>query len=134
MFDVQVNLLKNRMFLTVSEKVDLTEMQAFINSAQREVNRLHPGFGIVSDISRCDLMAEEVRQELERFMKTLKENKKGTEVRVVNPVSAMVSLQWQRSSWKAGYTAENVTSVRDAERKLDEVEQKGSINMSAVPA
>ena len=134
MFDVKVNSLKNRMFLTVSEKLNPEEMQLFINTALREASKLKAGFGIVCDISHCDILAENVRQELERFMKELKELNKGTEVRVVNPVTPMVSLQWQRSSWKAGYTAENVTSMRDAERKLDEAEQKAPARMAVMPA
>jgi hypothetical protein len=132
MFEAHTNNVKNRLYLKVGGKMDSDEFISFLKKATEEAKKLRQGFGIISDITEFTVISEDKRQLLECFMISLIDLKVGHVVRIVNPRAAMVSLQWQRTSWKAGYTASSVTTIEDAEIKLDELERVK--NMGLVPA
>jgi hypothetical protein len=118
------------MYLMLKGRMDVLELRNFIGTALEEGRKLKPGFGVSTDISEFVVLGEEMRQVLEVFLRELKELGAGRVVRVVNPLAPILSLQWQRTSWKVGYTAENVVTLWQADQKLDELENKQIVWMS----
>ena len=133
MYEAHINLFLNRLYLVVAGRMEKNELKFFTEAALVESQKLRPGFGVITDISEFPILFDEKLQILENFMKSLKHSGVGTVVRVVNPRAAMVTIQWQRLSQKAGYSAFCVTSLQDADLKLDEIDQT-SMKMAVVPA
>jgi len=134
MYRILSQTTKNRLYLTLQGKMDIAEAKKFVNQATQEIKKLNPGYGVITDISGFELVAEDIRQNIEELLCTIKATKVGHVFRVTNPGYPMVSMQWQRTSWKMGYVAENVNSLGEAERKLDEMEYKTANKMAALVA
>ncbi len=83
----------------------------------RAYSSLKPGFTVITDISNLIPLPEEVRAAFQEMMKETLAKGMSKVVRV--PGDAVVtSNQFQRTSRSAGYTAQDVYTVAEAEKLL----------------
>jgi hypothetical protein len=117
MFEVHSDPDRNRLYLTLSGHLDGVERQAVMKAIMAEAGKLAPGFDLVSDISGLHASDQEGFKDFLRAKSGLKLKGVGRVIRVVKiPISRM---QVERISEAAGYEAESVTSVEEADRRLD---------------
>jgi hypothetical protein len=98
MYEVKINLAKNRLYLMIKGKYELAEFKMFAALAIAEAKKLKTHFGIVTDISEFIPGTEEGRQHMQEGMKTLQDFGLGHAVRVVKGESLVAANQWQRTS------------------------------------
>lgn len=121
MYTVKASPGKNRLYLTLKGKLDVAQMQAGVQAIVVEVKKLKPGFAVISDIAEAQPNSEEARLVMQQAMGTIKQMGMGRAVRVVSDSAMIAANQWQRTSRSAaGYTAEQVRTVEEAEHLLDQ--------------
>jgi hypothetical protein len=119
MFAVRSDPGRNRLYLTMAGHLGAEERQAVIKLLMAEAAHLEPGFDIVSDISALHPTDEAGFKDLLRAKAALKLRGSGRVVRVVKiPLSR---IQFTRVSEAAGFDADCVDSVEEADRLLDEL-------------
>lgn len=117
MFSVTSNPERNRLYITLAGHLDGTERHTAIKAILTESAKLKPGFGVVTDISGLFPSDQEGFKDLLRAKSGLRMQGVGPIIRVVKiPLSR---LQVERISEAAGYEAESVSSVEEANRRLD---------------
>jgi len=119
MFTVTSDPDRNRLYLTMAGHMEAAERQAATRALMAEAAKLTPGFDLVSDISALHATDEDGFKDLLRAKAALKLKGAGHLIRVVKiPLSR---IQFTRVSEAAGYEAECVGSVEEADRRLDEL-------------
>jgi len=120
MYQVRAVPEKNRLYITLKGRVELSQVQAGVKEVVSEVKKLKRGFAVITDIAEAQPTSEEARLVMQQTMSTVREFGMGRAVRVVSEASMVAANQWQRSSRStAGYTADQVRSIQEAERLLD---------------
>lgn len=121
MYDVRANTFENHLLILLKGKLELAEAIQASEKIKKVVKGLVPGFTVVTDIRDLAPAAEDVRQVLLTVMQSMKTAGLGIEVRVVNPQNMVTANQLQRTSRAAGYTAQEVGSVTEAEKMIDQL-------------
>lgn len=122
MFQVRSDTGRNRLYITLAGHMDGTERQAAMKAMMAEAAKLAPGFGVVTDISGLYPSDQEGFKDFLRAKSGLRMKGVGPIVRVVKiPLSR---LQVERISEEAGYEAESVGSVEEADRRLDVLQKE----------
>jgi hypothetical protein len=117
MFKVHSDAGRNRLYITLAGHLDGTERQSAIKAILTESAKLGPGFGVVTDISGLYPSDQEGFKDLLRVKSGLRMKGVGPIIRVVKiPLSR---IQVERISEEAGYEAGSVSSVEEADRRLD---------------
>ena len=116
--DIDVDVGKNRIFLCVRGRVDDTEAKSIADSIIKEMDRLRPGFDIVTDLSRAEPLGPEGVSQFKRLLEAHRERKAGRTVRIVGR-SAQVALQFARTSKELQHEPYLCFSREEAERWLD---------------
>jgi hypothetical protein len=117
MFEVHSDAGRNRLYITLAGHMESTERQSAIKAILTESAKLGPGFGVVTDISGLFPSDQEGFKDLLRAKSGLRMKGVGPIIRVVKiPLSR---LQVERISEEAGYEAESVSSIEEADRRLD---------------
>jgi len=121
MFDIRVNSFENHLLILLKGKLELAEANQVADKIGKAVKSLVPGFTVVTDIRELAPSAEDARQVLLSAMQAMKNAGLGIEVRVVNQQNMVTANQFQRTSRAAGYTAQEVSSVPEAEKLIDQL-------------
>ncbi len=117
MFEVHSDLQRNRLYITLAGYLEGPEREKAMELILAEVANLARGFDVVTDISALHASNQEGFKDLLRIKAALKLKGVGRIIRVVKiPLSR---LQVERISEAAGYEAESVNSVSEADRRLD---------------
>jgi len=117
MFAVHSDPGRNRLYITLRGHLEGPERQAALKAILTEASKLAPGFGVVTDISTLHASDQEGFKDFLRAKSGLKMKGVGQVIRVVKiPLSR---IQVQRISEAAGYAAEQVDSIEEADRRLD---------------
>ena len=124
MYTNHASVLKNRLYLTLKGKVDVTELRAWSADLLAEARKLKPGFTTVSDILECEPTTEEGRRIVQETQAQAKALGMGHVVRITRGANPVTANQWQRSSRAVGYTASEASSVEEADKLLDELGNK----------
>jgi hypothetical protein len=123
MFEVHSNPDRNRLYITLAGHLDGAERQLAMKAILTEAGGLAPGFGVVSDISGLYPFDPEGLKDFLRARSGLRMKGAGPVVRVVK--IHLSRLQLERISEEAGYEAESVDSLEEADRRLDELKAVG---------
>jgi len=119
MFTVTSDPARNRLYLTLAGHMEAPERKEATKALLAEVAKLTPGFDVVTDISALHATNEEGFKDLLRAKATLKLKGIGHTIRVVKiPLSR---IQFERVSTNAGYESEYVSSIEEADQRLDEL-------------
>ena len=122
MIEVRSDPDRNRLYITMAGRLEGPERQTAIMAILAEAAKLTAGFGVVSDISGLHASDQEGFKDFLRAKEALKLRGAGPVVRVVKiPLSRM---QVGRISTEAGFDAEEVSTLEEADRWLDAAEGK----------
>lgn len=118
MFEVRIRPGKNRLYFTLSGKVNPEELDAALTILKEEVAKLRPRFDTVSNISGLDALDDGAMERIDQINRFLVKMRRGRLIRVVGR-SAQAALQFERMSRPHGYSAELAFSLAEADRILD---------------
>ena len=119
MFQVTSDPHRNRLYIILAGHLESEERQAAMRAVMTEAGKLAPGFDVVTDISALHATDQEGFKDFLRAKSSLKLKGVGKVVRVVKiPLSR---IQLARISEAAGYHADHVDSIEEADRQLDEL-------------
>lgn len=121
MFDVRTNFFENKLLFFAKGKMDSNECRAMCEALIKNAKKLQPGFILISDIHELDPLPEEGRLELQKAMQSLLDIGMGAEIRVISEKAIITANQFQRTSRSVGYTANEVRTVQEAERLVDQL-------------
>jgi hypothetical protein len=117
MFEVHSDPGRNRLYIILRGHLEGPERQAAMKAILTEADKLAPGFGVVTDISALHASDQEGFKDFLRAKSGLRMKGVGPVIRVVKiPLSR---IQVERISATAGYEAEHVDSIEEADRRLD---------------
>jgi hypothetical protein len=114
---VRAHVGKNCLYVTLVGRVDEAHAGELVPLAVREMERLRPGFHIMSDVAYADVLSEPILEQVRRVMRAAQERGLGGVVRVVGR-GVRVALQLERTSRQLGYAAHLAFSHEEAERLL----------------
>lgn len=121
MFDVRANSFENHLLVILKGKFELVEANQASEKISKAIKGLVPGFTVITDIRELAPATEDVRQVFLNTMQAMKNSGMGLEVRVVNQQNLVTANQFQRTSRAAGYSAQEVNSVPEAQRLIDQL-------------
>lgn len=121
MYDIRANSFENHLLILLKGKLELAEANQAAEKIAKAVRSMMPGFTVITDIRELAPAAEDVRQVLLTAMQAMKNAGLGMEVRVVNPQNMVTANQFQRTSRAAGFTAQEVSSVNEAQKIIDQL-------------
>lgn len=119
MHEFKTDRAKNRLYLTLRGFSSLEVIQDAVRELKAAVGELKPGFDVVTDISDYKTARPEIAQEIQQIALFLKQSGMRRVVRVVSVNNVVARMQFERTSRPAGYEAEVVTSVDEADALLD---------------
>ncbi len=122
MYNNKSDVGKNRLYVSFKGRMAEDEIKKGAANVIDEARKLKPGFGVISEISEFVPTTEDGRMVMQGCMKSLKEMGMGHVVRVVK--GSIAGNQWQRTSKTVGYTADEVSTMHEAEALLNKMEGK----------
>lgn len=121
MFDVRTNFFENKLLFFAKGKMDGNEVRSMCDALLKNAQKLQAGFILISDIHELDPLPEEGRLELQKTMQALLDGGMGAEIRVISDKAIITANQFQRTSRSVGYTANEVRTIQEAERLVDQL-------------
>jgi hypothetical protein len=116
--DVHADVGKNRLFIRIEGRLDDAQAKSAGDAIIREMDRMRPGFDMVSDLSNAEPLGPEGLNQFRRVLEAARERKFRRGVRIVGR-SAQIALQFTRSSKEMRYEPYLAFSREEAERLLD---------------
>ena len=116
---VKANLGKNRLYFTIAGQATKAELDKLYTDVRFCVADLKPGFDIISDLSACSLGHLSGIPTFRKIMNFLISNGVGEIVRVINSKSIIFNQMLNLSSRICGYQPLYVSSLEEAEQKLE---------------
>ena len=120
MFQVTSDILKNRLYIQLSEYMPDESVVKAANQIINHAKKLKPGFGVINDISTFKPGTPKAAEEIKRVQLFLKNNGVGHVVRIIGK-SVIAAMQLNQIGQEAGYEADVVSSREEAESCLDKL-------------
>ncbi len=119
MYRIKKDINKNRLYLTISGIVSITEAKKIKDELEKEVEDMRPNFDLINDISRFIHGQEEAGSVLSEIMKFLISKNVNRVVRVVgNSKEGLIQFANYSLSIEA-YQLKYVPTLEEAEKFLD---------------
>ena len=129
MYDVEADSRANRLYLTLSGKLDAETLDDAAAETVEAAEQLDEGFDILNDLSGFRPVSPEAAEAIKEAQAELVELGVDRVVRVVDDeTSPVVVNAFERRSKEVGYSGETADSVEEAERLLDETEVAGYLD------
>ena len=124
MYDIRIDVEKNRLYLTLTGTVTLDDVTPILDDFTRLAVNLKPGYGIIDDLSELEALEKKIEEVMVPIMKFVKESYAGGVIRVVpESLSGEAKARlFEEKSEEAGYTAAVVHTLEEAEKILDEIQ------------
>ncbi|MFL5346894.1 MAG: hypothetical protein ACJ8AT_19095 [Hyalangium sp.] len=116
--EIHANVGKNRLFIRIEGRLDGDQARMAADAMIKEMDRLRPGFDVVSDLTKAEPMGPAGAAALKRVLEAQRERKYGRAVRIVGK-SAAVAVQFARESKEFHHEPYLAFSLEEAERLLD---------------
>lgn len=116
--EIHANVGKNRLFIRIEGRLDGDQARMAADAMIKEMDRLRPGFDVVSDLTKAEPMGPEGSAALKRVLEAQRARKYGRAVRIVGK-SAAVAVQFARDSKEFHHEPYLAFSLEEAERLLD---------------
>ncbi len=116
--EIHVDVGKNRLFIRIAGRLDEAEAPSICDSIMREMDRLRPGFALISDLSEAEPLGPVGVEQVKRLITGSRQRKVGKTVRIVGR-SAQTALQFARTSKEYQHEPYLAFSREEAERLLD---------------
>jgi hypothetical protein len=121
MFEAEADVRNNRLYLTLSGRIEREELEKAADEAVEAADRLRDGFDIINDLSGFAPPSPEAAKPIKRAQAELVEMGVDRVVRVVDDDTSQVVVRaFDRRSQDVGYSGETAPSVAEAERLLEE--------------
>lgn len=120
MFEVHINMAKNRLYITLKGFMSDEEVRDAANEVIKNADKLRPGFDVVNDLSEMKVATQDGAKEIARAQHYLAGKGVNRVIRVV--VNSVTKTQFNRTGKAAGYSkdADTASSVEEADKMLDE--------------
>ncbi len=120
MYNIRVDVQKNRVFLTVRGDLSLDDVNQMAPQLLEEVKKLRRGFGMISDALDTMPITGEVSKQLQRLMRKMIDGGMGHIVRInSNP---LISRHWLGDGHDMCQPVSNPVILDEAEKLLDKME------------
>jgi hypothetical protein len=117
MFSIHADKQKNRLYIKLGVP-DPEDEKIILSVLHREINKLLPGFTVLSDLTGFVPVNQELAQIILQAQEAMVERGAGFGVRVV--ASSVVRLQMERRAKSSGINSITASSLDEAEKLLDE--------------
>lgn len=118
MYEVQALVGKNRLVVRIWGDIDDAEARQVGDAAVKAIERLRPGFDVMSDLTGLSPVTPEGLAQLRRIIEAARARGIRRVVRVVGR-SVDAALQFERVSRELGHEAYLAFSLEEASRLLD---------------
>ncbi len=115
--DVKADEGRNRLFITIGGTADNQKSQELIDNLDSALKKLSPGFTVLSDLTKMNVVSPTYLIVARKVMKAVKDAKPGRLARVVNP---LIGMQMTRIGKLVGSSAKHFKTVPEANAYLDE--------------
>jgi hypothetical protein len=122
-YNVKADLNKNRLYIHLEGFLSGDDVKKAADSVIQEAKKMKPGFSAINNIKDFKPTTPEGANEILRAQKFLKENGVGHVIRVVGE-QAITSMQFKRTQNEAGYIADSVSTLEEADALLDKEEER----------
>jgi hypothetical protein len=109
---------KNRLYVTLIGFFTVVEMKKCVDETIQATKKLTSGYDVITDISQFKPGIPEVAKEIERAQAHFASSGVRRGLRVVGE-SALTGMQFNRTGKQAGYNSNNIDTLEEAERILD---------------
>ncbi len=116
--DIEAQVGKNRLFIRVEGRIDDAQARSVADAIIKEMDRLRPGFAVVSDLTLAEPLGAEGALQLKRIIEAQREKKCGRAVRIVGRAT-QTALQFARTSKENQHEPYLAFSREEAERLLE---------------
>ena len=116
--DVRGDVTKNRLYLVLQGFMTDDEVEAAVKTIMAETKKLKPGFDVVNDISSFKPASAQATAKMADIQRFVKEKGVRRVIRVVGQ-GGLAATQLARTGKEAGYSADTVATMEDAEKELD---------------
>jgi hypothetical protein len=117
-FEVEARVGKNRLVVRLWGEIDDAEAPRIADAAIAAMDRLRPGFDILSDLSGVTRLHARAAEPLRRIIEVARTRRFRRGVRVVGR-SVDAALLFERTSRAIGHEAHLAFSLEEAEQLLD---------------
>jgi hypothetical protein len=126
MFEAEADVRNNRLYLTITGRMEREELEEAADEAVEAAKRLRDGFDIINNLSGFAPPSPEAAKPIKRAQAELVEMGVDRVVRVVDEETSQVVVRaFDRRSQDVGYSGETAPSVAEAERLLEETSVAG---------
>jgi hypothetical protein len=126
MYTVKMDHLRNRLYVTLSGHMLPREMKDCTDRTISAARKLKPGYDVITDISRCQVLCREAMVEVKRAQDYLARFSAGHSLRVRGG-AILTSIQFANTAKSVSYLPCTVATVADAERYLEKQKAQPSV-------
>lgn len=116
--EIESDVGKNRIYIRIEGRLDDADAPGVGDAIIREMDRMRPGFALISDLTRAEPMGPQGVEQLKRIITASRERKVGQTIRIVGR-AAQAALQFARTSKEYQHEPYLAFSREEAERLLD---------------
>ena len=120
MYNVTADIEKNRIYITIGKLEGESAMQALAQTVKTECLKLKKGFTCITDLRKYEVQDDRFENYVTQTQEAMIEAGMSKVVRVRRDTGLLGHFQFDNASMDVGYHAENVTSMEDAEKILDD--------------
>ncbi|MBC2717736.1 MAG: hypothetical protein HF978_20730 [Desulfobacteraceae bacterium] len=120
MYDVKADIDKNRIYITIGRLEDEAEMQSLAQAASTECRKLKKEFTCITDLRKYEIQDDMFEDYVKQAQEAMIRAGMSKVVRVRRETGLLGHFQFDNVSMDVGYHAENVTTMEEAEKILDE--------------
>lgn len=120
MYDVKTDIDKNRITITIGKLEGETEMQILAQAVKAECQKLKKGFTCITDLRKYEVQDDMFENYVKETQEAMIAAGLSKVVRVRRETGLLGHFQFDNASMDVGYHAENVTSMEEAEKILNE--------------
>ncbi|MDM8525631.1 hypothetical protein QUF80_19855 [Desulfococcaceae bacterium HSG8] len=121
MFQIKINVSKNAILCILKGRFESEGAREYIEKFKEGVDKLKPGFVVITDISTFMPTSDEVRLIFRQGTEYAVGRGMSRAIRIVSEIvaSKIGNIQFNRAAKELGYEAEEVTSLEEAKKLLN---------------
>ena len=119
MHEIRADQDKNRIYITLEQIDNETEMKHIVDQVKSECLKLKKGFSCLTDLRNYEYQDEIFEKYIKFAQEALVDAGMSKVVRVHRKVGVLAHYQFETVSLDVGYHAQNVTSIEEAEKILN---------------
>jgi len=120
MYEIRIEIAKNRLYTTLSGFFSTEEAKKAVDEVIEATQKLKPGYDVITDVTLFKPASPEAAKEIGRVQAHFATSGLRRGLRVIG-ANTMAELQFNRLAKQTTYDANNVATVEDAEKILDQL-------------